>query len=91
MAVKLAPTATLRVKVTSLTSLNDGSYSTDSDTNFRSRIADPSALLYEPKFAGSLAEMWMWFDGNGRELIEYFECDSETPTGAKLLSWGAPP
>jgi hypothetical protein len=92
MAVKLAPTATLRFKVTALTPLDEnGGYTISSDNDFRSRVAGPSALLWEPKFAGSLAECWLSFHGTGRELIEYFECDSETPTGTKLLSWGAPP
>jgi hypothetical protein len=90
IAAKLAPSASLVIAFLLVTPLTEGTYGVEGGGDFRAKGIGPTSVLFEAKLPGQ-NERGMAFRGDGRAVIEYFECGATTPTGTKMLYWAGLP
>lgn len=88
MAAKLGPNAVIRIKMTLISGSVwwiGGQHEDWLSTPFN---FSTGVQIFQAQDPGRTVEDSFQFPGNGRALVEYFECGSETPTATKLLLWG---
>lgn len=86
MAAKLGQNAAIKIRMT----LISGSIwnFTGSDWRFTKFDMTTGMQTFQASDPGRTYEEEFSFPGNGRALVEYFECGSATATGSKLVLWG---